>query len=123
MNSYNKGKAVGNAADGTANAIQNGGFFEEYGTYIGLFLSAIYIIGSIYYMYSIHNSKNISKKDYILPILFILLGVIDIMYFIFNMNNTDKKHINNIVGHISMTPIYILIIFIFIAMMSSGKGF
>jgi hypothetical protein len=46
MNSYYRSKAIGN----TANSIQNSGCFENYGAYIGLFLSAVWIIGSIYFL-------------------------------------------------------------------------
>jgi hypothetical protein len=120
MNSYYKSKAVGNVADNTATSIKNSDFFEDYGTYIGLFLSSIYIIGSIYCIYSLHKSKDGSKKEYyIIPILFILLGIIDILYFVFNMNNTNMKQVNNVVGHISMIPIYILIVVIFIGFLLS----
>ena len=115
MNSYYKSKAVGNLADNTSTSIKDSGFFEDYGAYIGLFLSAIYIIGSIYSIYSLHKSKDGSKKEYyIIPILFLLLGIIDILYFVLNMNNTNMKQVNNVVGHISMIPIYILIVVIFI---------
>ena len=62
MNSYLKSKAVGDLADNTTTSIKDSGFFEDYGTYIGLFLSAIYIIGSIYGIYSLHKSKNVPKK-------------------------------------------------------------
>lgn len=123
MYNYYRNKAIAKGADNTADSIQKSGFFEDYGTYIGLPLSAFYIIFSIYYMYSIHNSKNISKKDYILPILFILLGVIDILYFIFNMNSADIKPVNNIVGHISMIPMYMFAIAVCVGVMSNGRGF
>lgn len=119
MNTYYKSKTVGNLADNTATSIKDSGFFEDYGAYIGLFLSAIYIIGSIYSIYSLHKSKDGSKKEYyIIPILFILLGIIDILYFVFNTNNTNMKQVNNVVGHISMIQIYIyiylLLLFLFV---------
>jgi hypothetical protein len=120
MNSYYKTKAVGSLADNAATSINNSGFFEDYGTYIGLFLSAIYIIGSIYFIYSLYKSEDGSKKEYyIIPILFLLLGIIDILYFVFNMNNTNMKQVNNIVGHISMIPIYLLIVAILIGFLLS----
>ncbi len=64
-----------------------------------------------------YRSEDGSKKEYyIIPIL---LGIIDILYFVFNMNNTNMKQVNNIVGHISMIPIYLLIVAILIGFLLS----
>jgi len=113
-------------AEGTSKAIADGNCFDNYGAYIGLFFSSIYIIGSLYYIYSIYYSKEecrdkyYDKYYYITAALFILVGTIDISYFIFSMNNTDKKSMHNIVGHISMIPCYLSIITIFILIGISG---
>ncbi len=54
-----------------------------------------------------------------MPILFLLLGIIDVFYFTYNMDNTDIQNVNNIVGHISMIQIYL---FAIVAFMCSGPG-
>ena len=111
MNSYLRTKAISNNAD----SLQKSGFFDNYGDKLGLFFSIIWIIAGSYIIYLKYkdnsNLQKSSKKDYIIPIIILLLGIIVIsLYFILNMNNVDEKITNNVVGHISLTPIYLLII-------------
>ena len=113
----------------TTNSSQNTDFFNNHGDKLGLFLASIWIIAGTYNIYSIYKDKSnsqdlykeFSKKNYIIiSILFLLLGiVVIILYFTLNMNNNDKKQTNNIVGHISLIPFYILFLTIAIVI-SSG---
>jgi hypothetical protein len=91
---------------------------EKHGAYIGLVLSAIWLIIAIWGFIYIRKGKEISKFFYILPIFLLLLAISNISYFYIEKNNLDVNYVNNNIFHISMIPIYIILIIICIAGMS-----
>lgn len=86
---------------------------EKYGAYFGLFMSAIWIIVAIYAFIGISNDKKISKYSYIIPIFLLLLAISNISYFLIEQNNSNLDYVHTNIFHISMIPIYIVIIIIF----------
>lgn len=63
-----------------------------------------------------------NNKDswlYLIPVILLLLGSGNIIYYALNYHNPDYKKVNNTVFHISMTPIYLNLIIYFMAM--SGR--
>jgi hypothetical protein len=119
MNSYNKNNSI-------TQMPKEDDFLTKYGHYIGLFLSVVYIIGSLYYI--IHEFKIIisdikdNNKDrwfHLMPVIILLLGSGNIIYYALNYHNPDYKKVNNTVFHISMTPIYLILIIIYVMAMSN----
>ena len=91
---------------------------EKHGAYIGLVMSAIWLIVAILGFISIRKGKEISKFFYLLPIFLLLLAISNISYFYIEKNNLDVNYVNNYIFHISMIPIYIILIIICTAAMS-----
>jgi hypothetical protein len=93
--------------------------------FIGIFLSIIWLLGSLYYIILefkiiITDIKDNNKDSwlYLIPVILLLLGSGNIIYYALNYHNPDYKKVNNTVFHISMTPIYLILIIIYVMAMS-----
>jgi hypothetical protein len=96
----------------TADLIQKSGFFNNHGNKIGLIMATIWTCVGGYLIYD-NNKLNIEffKKYYLLPIISLLLGIIVFcLYFILNIVEVNSDIINNVVGHVSLIPIYLIIL-------------
>jgi hypothetical protein len=100
--------SVGNKAD----SIQNSGFFDNHGNKIGLIMATIWTCVGGYIIYDNYKfDTEFSKKSYLIPSISLLLGILVFcLYFILTMFEVNSVTINNVVGHVSLIPIYLLII-------------
>jgi hypothetical protein len=104
---------LANSVGNTADSIQNSGFFDNHGNKIGLVMATIWTCagGYIIYYNKYKLNKEFSIDNYLLPIISLLLGIIVFcLYFILNLVEVKSSVINNVVGHVSLIPIYIIIL-------------
>ncbi len=103
---------VANSVGNTADSIQKSGFFDNHGNKIGLIMATIWTCTGSYIIYDNYNlDTEFSKKYYLLPFISLLLGILVFcLYFILTMVEVNSVTINNVVGHISLIPIYLIIL-------------
>jgi hypothetical protein len=96
----------------TGESIQNTGFFNNHGNKVGLIMATIWTgLGGYMVYYNYKQNIEFSIKYYLLPIISLLLGIIIfVLYFILTMTQVDNIITNNVIGHISLIPIYLLIL-------------
>lgn len=134
--------ANANLANSTGSGISNASNSEtlaKYGSYIGLFLSVVYLVGAFLiarflYVPGLMNTKdmtpgkieNLKTGMMVAIFLLCLISFITIGYWYKHRDDKDKEkeNSNKKVANIALTPIYITIVaFVFAVIMSNGMRF
>jgi len=120
MSSYVASQAAANTTTGIASS----SFLEKNGNVLGFILSFTYIIIASYVIYLMlkDKDKKMDKYIFILPLLFILLAIVDFIYYYFSKDSVDQARLNSYVGNISLIPVYLLIIAFFIMIIAGSRG-
>ena len=120
MSSYVASQAAAN----TTTSIASSSFLEKNGNIVGFILSFLYVVIGSFVIFSMLKNKDKKMSEYIfIPAVFILLAVIDFLYYYFNKDSLDQAKLNSYVGNISLIPLYFLILSLFFIVISGSRGF
>ena len=118
MSSYVASQAAAN----TTTSIASSSFLEKNGNIVGFILSFIYIVVGSIVIFSMLKNKDKKKSEYIfIPVVFILLAIIDFIYYYFSKDSLDQNTLNSYVGNISLIPLYFLILALFFIVISQNR--